>query len=174
MHTRLAPGWIWSPLPGQPRWSTVVTGLAVFGIVLWRTRRPLNAAAATMAWVSGYEILYEVTGSLLHGWSLSTLALTSVGTGGWLVLAYTLGIRPEWRVLAVFMMLWAVWVILGYESNMPDRIIPGSAATWSWRDELLNAGTKTLLSLAFVFGSLGQKSSLTWTSSRRQPQARVR
>jgi hypothetical protein len=148
MHTGNAPVWIWSPLPGQPRWSSVITGIAVFLVVLRRTWRPLNAAAATMAWLCGYEILYEATGTLLHGWSLGTLALTTVGTGGWLILAYVLGIRPDRRVFAGFVVLWAVWIIAGYESNMPDRIIPGAAATWSWRDELLNVGTKVLLAVA--------------------------
>lgn len=148
MHTEGAPAWIWSPLPGRPRWSTAITGVLVFLVVLWRTRRALPAVAAAMAWVCGYEVVYQATGSLLHGWSLGTLALTIAGTGGWLVLAYFLGIRPDWRVLAVFAAVWAVWILAGFESNMPDRMIPGSATTWSWRDELLNVGTKTVLAVA--------------------------
>jgi hypothetical protein len=150
MHTQNAPGWIWSPLPGSVRWSTVATGAVLFATVLWQTRRPVGAVAVTMAWLCGFEILYQATGAVVHRWSLGTLTLTVAGTGGWLLLAYLLGVRPNRALTVVVVAVWIIWIALGFESNMPDRIIPGAATVWSWRDELLNVGTKTLLALALL------------------------
>jgi hypothetical protein len=152
-HTQGAPSWVWSPLAGA-RWTTVITWAALFAVVAWRSRNPLKGVVVAMCWLSGYEILYEATGSVLHGWSLTSLMFTTAGTAGWLVAAFLWQLWPDWRVLAVFAVMWAVWIVAGYNSNMPDRIIPGADVRWSWSDELLNVGTKTVMALAFIVATL--------------------
>lgn len=149
MHTEGAPGWVWSPLMGV-RWSTVLTWLVLFAVVSWQTRNPIKGLVLAMAWLSGYEILYQTTGSLLHRWSLQTLMFTTTGTTGWLIATYLFGFRPEWRTSAVFVALWLSWMLSGYESNMPDRIIGGTAIHWSWLDEMFNVSTKTMLALVLL------------------------
>src|SRR5215472_3996063 len=150
-HTQDAPSWIWSPLHGV-RWTTVVTWVVLFALVSWRLRNPIKGFVAAMAWLSGYEILYQATGSVLHGWSLETLMFTTTGTTGWLIATYLFGIRPSWAMLGVFVVLWGAWIGTGYHSNMPDRIIGGANWHWSWADEMLNVSTKTVLALTLAVG----------------------
>jgi len=157
-HTQDAPGWIWSPFYGV-RWTTVVTWAALFALVSWRTRNPIKGLVVAMSWLSGYEILYQATGSVLHHWSLMTLTFTVTGTTGWLIAAYLWGFRPDGQTLILFVGLWVAWVVAGFESNMPDRIIGGTAIQWSWPDEALNVTTKTLLALALLLGALTRHSS---------------
>lgn len=154
MHTQDAPSWIWSPLMGV-RWSTVLTWAVLLAVVSWQTRNPIKGLVLAMAWLSGYEILYQATGSILHHWSLQTLMFTTTGTAGWLIATYLFGIRPEWRTSVIFAMLWLGWILAGYESNMPDRIIGGTAIHWSWLDEAFNVSTKTMLAVALGLGVLG-------------------
>jgi len=156
MHTQDAPGWVYSPVMGG-RWSTVLTWAALLVVVSWQTRNPARGLVLAMAWLSGYEILYQATGSILHGWSRQTLAFTITGTTGWLIAAYLFGFRPEWRTLSLLAMLWVAWIAGGYNSNMADRIIPGANWHWSWSDELLNVSTKTMLAIALGLGALGAR-----------------
>jgi hypothetical protein len=151
--TRGAPSWLWSPF-ADARWSTVLTFVALCALTAWNTRRPIVGLATAMAWLSGFEIIYEATGSIMHGWSLTTLLWTTAGTAGWMVAAYALGVRPDLRIFFVFAVLWAVWIAAGYRSNMPDRIIPGANLTFSWFDEALNICTKTTLAIGVLVGAL--------------------
>lgn len=136
------------------RWSTVLTWALLFAVMSWRTRNPIKGGVVAMAWLSGYEILYQATGSLLHRWSVETLMFTTTGTTGWLIATYLFGIRPEWRTSAIFAALWLGWMLVGYESNMPDRIIGGTAIHWSWLDEAFNVSTKTTLAAALLASQL--------------------
>ena len=156
MHTEGAPAWIFSPF-AEARWSTVLTLGALFILVTWKTRRPVVGLVAAMAWLSGFEILYQATGAVLHHWSVTTLVFTTAGTGGWLIAAYTLGVRLDWRTASMFVALWVVWIALGFDSNMPDRIIAGADRVFSWRDELLNVGTKTVFGVVIALGVLKAK-----------------
>lgn len=146
-----APSWIWSPILGA-RWSTVLTMAAILVVVGWRTRSPLRALVVAMAWLCGYEILYEATGSLLHRWSLTTLMWTTSGTAGWLVAYWLWGMRPPPALMATFTASWFIWILAGFNSNWSSFPLgqPGADAVWSWTDEALNVTTKTLLALALL------------------------
>lgn len=153
MHTEGTPSWLWSPL-NQVRWSTVLTAGILFAVITWQTRRPVLAVAATMAWLWGYEIIYQATGTVVHRWSLMSLGYTVAGTTGWLIATYMFGVRLDWRIVAAFAGLWVVWILLGFNSNMSDRIIPGADRTFSWSDEALNVATKAVAAAAVLAGAL--------------------
>lgn len=156
MHTEDVPFWVWSPF-AQVRWSTVLTFAVVAAVIAWRRRNPLLGLVGAMSWLAGFEILYQATGAVVHGWSLLTLTYTITGTTGWLIAAAAFGLRIDYRVVAVFAVLWVVWLALGYDSNMPDRIIPGADRVFSGRDEAINVATKTLLAAALVVGSWSRR-----------------
>lgn len=166
VHTQGTPSWLWSPF-AQVRWSTVLTAVAIVLVITWQTRRPITAVVTALAWLSGFEILYQATGAVLHGWSLMTLTYTVTGTTGWLVAAYLLGVRPDVRLLVLFGIVWVVWIAAGYRSNMPDRIITGADVTYSWSDELLNVATKTVLAAALVVGLLRPKLKYLQVGTKR-------
>ena len=155
MYPQNAPSWIWSPVLGA-RWSTMVTMAAILAVVGWRTRNPLRAIVAGMAWLCGYEIIYEATGSAMHGWSLTTLMWTTTGTAGWLLAYWALGMRPRWWLLGIFGILWIAWMLTGYHSNWQSFLLgqPGADARFSYSDEAWNVVTKTILALALMFGRL--------------------
>jgi hypothetical protein len=168
IHTQGAPDWIFSPLD-HTRWSTLLTFAVVAVVVGLRTRRPLIAVVAALAWLSGFEILYQATGLIRHGWSPLTLTYTTAGTAGWTIALWWAGFRPNWKLVAVFAASWVAWVALGFDSNMPDRIIPGADLTFSWTDEAMNVGTKTLLAVAVAFGTLAATGRLTTSRTETPP-----
>jgi hypothetical protein len=108
-----------------------------------------------MAWLSAYEILFQVTGAVLHGWSLSNLAWMTAAVGGWVALAFVMGILPDWRLLVLVALVWLVWVLTGFNSNSPTVAgTPGFSVHFSVSAEILNALTKTLLGLSYLVATL--------------------
>jgi hypothetical protein len=153
--------WIWVPFLGPIRVSTLIVGALMVIAIVWRRRDALIALTALMGWLSTFEILYQATGAALHGWSLSYVLWMSAALGGWVVLSAVRRIVPDWRLLLPMALVWALWILTGFNSNSPSIVgTPGFPPDFSAGDELFNELSKTLLAVAFLVGAL-------------KPQARV-
>ena len=140
---------VWSPLPLHPRWSTVLMAALLLAVIGWRSRSPRLAVVATLAWLFGFEIIWQLGHGIsghVRFWDLNWFYWLAI-SGGWLAFAHHLGVRPELRLVAVAAALWAIWLMLGFNSNWPGQPI-------SWTNEALNEASKTALGLAFLVGVL--------------------
>jgi len=111
-----------------------------------------------MAWLSAYEILFQVTGAVVHGWSLSNLAWMTAAVGGWVALAFAMGIVPDLRLLVLVVVVWSIWILAGFDSNSPTVAgTSGFPVRFSMSDEILNELSKSLLGLAYLVGALAPR-----------------
>ena len=74
--------WVWLPVAGPVRISTVVAAVLMVAVIVWRRRDPVLALVALLAWASAYEVAYEGTGALVHGWPLAPFVWM---TGHWAI-----------------------------------------------------------------------------------------
>jgi len=146
--------WLWLPLVGPIRISTVLAAMGIVALILWRRRSPLLALVTSMAWASVFEIAFNATGTVLHGWPLSYLAWLSAALGGWVLVSALLGVLPNRWLLIAVAAVWAVWIAAGFDSNAPSGPGPGHPSSFSVTSEVLNELTKSLLALAYVVGAL--------------------
>jgi hypothetical protein len=147
--------WVLLPIVGPIRVSTLVASIVILVVVLWHRRSPLIALVAVMAWASTYEILFSATGAIVHGWSLGGFVWLSAAVGGWVVLAFVVGVIPTWRWLLPFAVVWLIWILTGFNSNSPTVAgTPGFPARFSVVDEVINELSKSLLALAYVAAAL--------------------
>jgi hypothetical protein len=147
--------WIWLPLVGPIRVSTVLAGLAIVAVILWRRRAPLVALVALLAWASAYEILYSATGTAMHGWPAGSFVWMTAAVGGWVVLSQVLGIVPDWRLLLAMALVWVLWILTGFNSNAPSSAgTNGFSQGFSLSSEIFNELSKTILALAYLAGAL--------------------
>jgi uncharacterized membrane protein len=100
-----------------------------------------------LAWASAYEIIYGWTGTILQGWDANKTAWMSAAVIGWVLLAHVKGARTEKILLATFTCAWILWILMGFYSNT-------TLNTFNPVSEVLNVGTKTLLALAYLVGTL--------------------
>jgi ABC-type glucose/galactose transport system permease subunit len=162
------PPWIWLSIIGPIRISTVLAGLAMASAILWRRRAPLTALIALMAWLSAYEILYQATGTAIHGWSPAYFLWMSAAVSGWVVLGVVRGIVPDrWLLLAVAL-VWVVWILTGFNSNSPTVAgTSGFPKGFSVSNEIFNELSKTLLAASYLAGALSSRAR----SKPRDPPA---
>lgn len=154
----MQPPWIWLPVFGPIRISTVLAALFLVVAILWRRRGPATALIALMAWLSAYEILYQVTGAVIHGWSLTYVVWMSAAVGGWVALGFVRGILPDRRLLLATAVVWVLWILFGFNSNSPSIAgTPGFPKDFSVSGEIFNESTKTLLALAYLVGALSAR-----------------
>jgi len=146
--------WLWLPLVGPIRISTAFAAVAIFTVILWRQRSPLLALVTVLAWASVFEIAYNATGTLLHGWPLAYLVWLAAALGGWVLLAWRLGVVPSRVWLAGVAVVWTVWVVAGFESNAPLGPGPGHPATFNVAGEVMNELAKSLLAAGYLVGAL--------------------
>ena len=140
---------VWSSLPSHPRWSTVLMAAVVLAVVGWRTRRPLLAGVAVLAWVSVSEIVWNGCDLLTHHGNALRYGWLVLALAAWPLLAHRLGIRPHPVGLALCAAAFAVWLALGFDYNWlgqskPLQVVP----------EALNVLTKTALGAAYLAGAL--------------------
>jgi len=140
---------VFSPLPGHARWSTLATALLIAAVVTWRTRRPLRAALAVIAWLALYEVVWQGCDVVAHRANVVNYGWLSLAVVAWPLLAFQAGIRPHPIGAAVCAAGFLVWLALGFDYNWigqpgPIRPVP----------EALNLVTKTALGLAYLAGAL--------------------
>src|SRR2546430_16975219 len=86
---------VFSPLPGHARWSTLATALLIAAVVTWRTRRPLRAALAVIAWLALYEVVWQGCDVVAHRANVVNYGWLSLAVVAWPLLAFQSGIRPH-------------------------------------------------------------------------------
>jgi hypothetical protein len=147
--------WVWLPVTGPIRISTVLAGVLMVSVILWRRRDPALALVALLAWASAYEILYQVTGALVHGWPVAGRIWMVAALAGWVFLAGLLRVIPNRRLLLALALVWLLWVALGFESNAaPVTVTAGMPKVFTIVGEACNEVTKTLLAIAYLVAAL--------------------
>jgi ABC-type glucose/galactose transport system permease subunit len=147
--------WALLPVVGPIRVSTVIASGVMVVAVLWRRHSPFIAVVAVMAWLSAYEILFQATGAVMHGWNASYFAWMSAAVGGWVVLGIVKGVVPTWRWLIPVALVWLIWILTGFNSNSPTAAgTAGFPLRFSIIDEVVNELSKTLLAIAYLAAAL--------------------
>jgi len=123
---------------GGARLSTVLL-LAAF-LTLAVARRDHRPAVAAVAWLVGFELLFEAT-RRPDGWH----AVVLIGVAGVGIAALARkGIAPSPLLMAATLALWAVWLATGFHVNQHTMVgfQPGA--------EAFNEGAKTLWGAAYL------------------------
>jgi hypothetical protein len=141
--------WLWLPVAGPIRTSTVVAAVVMVLVIWWRRRDPWPAIVAVAAWTSMFETLYHLVGIVGFQWPMANFVWQTAAVGGWVILAGVLGIWPDWRPSALFALVMGAWVVAGFHANVASQTSPISL-----RDEILNEGAKSLLALAYLAGAV--------------------
>jgi len=130
-------GTILFPVNG-PRLSTDVV-FAVF-LVLAAWRHDPRPAIAGIAWIVGFENLFEAT-RRPHVWHWILYVAVDVVA---IVLLARKGIRPSLLLLAATLAVWAAWLATGFHVNEHTMVHfqPGA--------EAFNEGAKTLWAAAYL------------------------
>lgn len=125
-------------------WAIAVLLLAA-GVVL-RDRR-WRAGVACLAWIFGFEVAWQFTSTAVHGGTLAadvTSLYQVLVAGGWVVAAQLAGVRVDWRMALLTAVLWLIWLLAGFHSNLH------TAATLDPIAEVLNEASKTAWGLAYL------------------------
>jgi hypothetical protein len=137
------------------RYSTLAMLVVIVVVVAVLRRRPVLGAVTAAAWVTAFEVAYELANILVHqrdAHVARTLALqgfwllTVVGSIGW---AHALGVRPRLAWVTLSAAIFAFWVALGFPYNWA-----GQTGPVRWWPEALNVGSKTALGVAYLLGAL--------------------
>jgi hypothetical protein len=143
-------GLIESPL--GIRWTTLATAAAII-VVIGTRRRPLVGVVTVAAWLTAFEVLYQLTDTLTHhrdahlAHTLAVEAFWLVTMVGWIGWAHALGVRPDVRWAALSVAIFALWVDQGFPYNWA-----GQQGPVRWWPEFLNVGSKTALGVAYMLG----------------------
>ena len=139
--------WAYAPIFGTIRYTTIATAILIALILSWRTHKLWLGPLTALAWASTYEIIYGWTGTILQGWDVNKTAWMSAAVVAWVFLAYVKGARTDKILLATFTCAWFLWILMGFYSN-------NTMNTFNLASEILNVGTKTLLALSYLVGTL--------------------
>jgi hypothetical protein len=159
--------WVWLPLLGPTRWTTVLAFLACI-VVAWYRFGPWRGVLAGIAGISTFEIVFSATGTVVHHWPLAPLLWQSGALVAWPVLAWREQVRPSRELLVAFALLWLAWMAEGFQFNVPAH---GPQAP-NLPAELLNASTKTLMVMAWALPSVdwARTFGAGWRWERIRPQ----
>jgi hypothetical protein len=142
--------WVWLPLLGPIRWTTLVAFMACLAIGSYRFGL-LRGGLAAMAGISTFELVFSATGTLVHAWPLAPLVWLWAGLIAWPLLALRENIKPSGELLVAFVLVWFAWIAQGFSYNVPTH----DARNVNGLAELLNALSKSLMIMAWALPSLG-------------------
>jgi len=151
--------WLWVPWLGPIRYSTLLAALVLLAVITLRRGDPWRAVVAMFAWLSLFETVYDLVGIVGFGWAAGNVIWVTAAVAGWIVLAAVLGIWPDWRIIAVFAALMAVWAATGFHSNLAGGNTPVDILS-----EMLNEAAKSTLALAYLVGALSPAAAPRATS----------
>jgi SAM-dependent methyltransferase len=141
--------WLIFPFIGAIRISTVVAFLATVVILAMFRRSLLVGVIGGMAWVSAFEIVFQVVGaSQGHVTWLHVFYLT-FSLSGWVVAAHLAGIRPHPALLVAWGLVFLAWIAFGFHPNRYLDHGPISAG-----QEIFNVLTKDGLAVIYVIGGV--------------------
>lgn len=152
-------GLIESPL--GIRWTTLAMAAAIIVVVGIR-RRPFVGVVTVAAWMTAFEVPFQLADALAHhrdahlAHTLAVQAFWLVTMAGWIGWAHALGVRPDARWSALSAAIFAVWVAQGFPYNWA-----GQQGPVQWWPELLNAGSKTALGVAYLRGAVASPITTT-------------
>jgi len=149
--------------PGGVRLSTLLLFAAFLALAV--TRRDHRPAVAAVAWLIGFELLFEATRRPYEWHWILFVAVDIVG----IALLARKGIAPSPLLLAATLAVWAAWLAAGFHVNHHDTVPfqPGA--------EAFNEGAKTLWGAAyFVPLLLGRPKGRAPWRWRRSPHAACR
>jgi len=94
----------------------------------------------------------HLVGIALFRWPTPNFVWGTAAVAGWVILAASLEIWPDWRFSLLFLAVTVVWVAAGFHSNAAGQSAPINVS-----DEILNDAGKTLLGLAYLVGALSTR-----------------
>ena len=145
--------------PFGVRISTWLTIGAFLGLALWR--RDWRPLVAGVAWIWGFEILFQVTAIVAGHDDTSTAArLGWVLLGVPIVVCASNWVRPDPWLLAAAICVFGAWVASGFHVN--DHTMVG----FDTGAEVLNEAAKILWAAAYLWP--------LWSRDRRQLRTRRR
>ena len=163
--------YLYDPFLHHPtRLSTVLFGVVILVLVVWRRRDPILGLMVVVAWVTTFELAYSLAGYLLRHelWlriypnlDPSSFWWVMIGLFGWAWLAHVKGARPELLTLLIAIAIFALWMTTGHGGNMPGQPI-------DWREEALNVSAKSVAGVSYLTGSLGTVTLLGRDEHTRQ------
>jgi hypothetical protein len=123
--------------PGGARLSTVLVFAAFLALAV--KRHDLKPAVAAVAWLVGFELLFEATRRPYEWHWIIFIAFDVVG----ITLLARKGITPSPLLLAATLVVWAGWLATGFHVNHHDTVRFQPSA------EAFNEGAKTLWGAAY-------------------------
>jgi len=141
--------WFWIPSIGPIRISTLLGAVVVFTVVAVGRRSILAGIVTVVAWTSVFETIYHVVGIVGYHWPMADFVWGTAAVAGWVILAWLMGIRPDWRISVLFLVAMTTWIVTGFHYNVAGQVAP-----LNWGNEILNEVTKSLLGLAYLIGAL--------------------
>ena len=144
---------------GGPRLTSILALSLFLALAIGRhDRRPIYAC---LAWMFGFEALFEATTLALGRPEVNTLHVLFYVILG-LILVPVLGrhgARPSPPILLAAVLLWAVWVAIGFPINEHPNVM-GGHFPFNPAAEVLNEAMKLTWAAAYVFPLfLGRRSA---------------
>lgn len=141
--------WLIFPFIGAIRISTVLAFAAILVILTWVRRSILVALVGAMAWVSAFEIVFQVVGAFEGHVAWLHVFYLTFSLSGWVVAAHVAGIRPQPSLLFGWGLVFVAWVAFGFHPNRYLDHAPLSAG-----QEIFNVLTKDGLAAIYLIGGV--------------------
>jgi SAM-dependent methyltransferase len=155
--------WLVFPFIGAIRISTVLAFAATVVILTWVRRSLLVAVLGGMAWVSAFEIVFQLVGAIGGHVTWLHLFYLTFSLSGWVVAAHVAGIRPHPVLLLAWGLIFLGWIAFGFHPNRYLDHAPLSAG-----QEIFNVLTKDGLAAIYLIGGIAP---FRWT---RRPERAAR
>jgi SAM-dependent methyltransferase len=155
--------WLVFPFIGAIRISTVLAFAATVGILTWVRRSLLVAVLGGMAWVSAFEIVFQLVGAIGGRVTWLHLFYLTFSLSGWVVAAHVADIRPHPVLLLAWGLIFLGWIAFGFHPNRYLDHAPLSAG-----QEIFNVLTKDGLAAIYLIGGIAP---FRWT---RRPERAAR
>jgi SAM-dependent methyltransferase len=153
--------WLVFPFIGAIRISTVLAFAATVVILTWVRRSLLVAVLGGMAWVSAFEIAFQLVGAIEGHVTWLHLFYLTFSLSGWVVAAHVAGIRAHPALLLAWGLIFLGWIAFGFHPNRYLDHAPLSAG-----QEIFNVLTKDGLAAIYLIGGIAP---FRWT--RRSERA---
>ncbi|TMC05553.1 MAG: hypothetical protein E6J41_21715 [Chloroflexi bacterium] len=154
--------------PFGVRWTTLAMGATIVAVVGAR-RRPFVGVVTAAAWMTAFEIPYQIADALTHhrdahlARTLGQDVFWLATVAGWIGWAHALGVRPDARWALLSAAIFALWVAQGLPYNFA-----GQTGPVQWWPELLNVGSKTALGVAYMLGAVAPSARPAWATRSGQ------